>query len=112
MQSFKNEGKALKQLRPYSIDIDFDWDELARDVDRRIANLQMQKYVGNGGGIDKYKNLSTEDPAHYFWPIFEEANRKYVFSRTACSLLYCMGFILFSWVIIQNTVVVIGFITK
>ena len=110
--SYESEGKTLKQLDQYSDDIGYDWGKLASKVNKDITRLQMMKEEGNGGMQHDARNLSVENPIHYFWPIFEEADSKYSFSRFLCTLSYALGFVLFVVVAIQNAWVVIEFVNK
>ena len=111
-QSFIGEGKTIKQLGVYSEDISFDWARLAEEIDKKITALQVAKSVDNGGVADNYEKLSTEDPVHYFSPIFDQANYMYKHSRYACTISFTIGAVLFGWVILENTIVVIQFIFK
>jgi len=106
-QSYKDEGKTLKQLGPYCDETGFNWGVLAGEVDKQIPRLQVGKSEGDGGIADNYPSLSTEDPVHYFWPIFEHANILHPIYRFLCTFLYGIGFILFGLVVIQNTLFVI-----
>lgn len=108
-QSFLDEGKKLKQLKHYSEDISFDWGALAKKIDRDITNLKREKQMGMNTNAEYYSNLSTEDPVHYFWPIHEEAETKYTFHRLSCFSLFIIGFSLFGYVVIENTISVISF---
>jgi len=111
-QSFLDEGKKLKQLHNYSDDISFNWEGLLENVSRKLSKLQSEKQVGMDTNAAYYSNLSIEDPLHYFWPIHESAETKYLIHRIGCFTLFLIGFALFGIVVIQNTIAVIHFVIK
>ena len=111
-QSYLDEGKQLKQLAQYSEDIDFDWSRLSNDVDKKISQIKVGRLTDVKKDNHKLSNMNKEDPVHYFWPIHQEADVKHIIHRTLCFYSFIIGFSLFGLVVFQNSITVIGFITK
>lgn len=108
-------GKKLSQLKPYIDDINFDWDTLAREVDRKF-NLEYANsrtlYEDRNSNLSDKMNSEKEDPKNYFWQIYDKANLCRVISRRFVGIFYSIGFLLFGIVLLQNFVTVIGILTK
>ncbi len=111
-QSYLDEGKQLKQLVQYSEDIDFDWSSLRKDIDRKISQIKVGRPPGIKNDDHNFSNMNKEDPILYFWPIHEEADVKHIIHRAVCFYSFIIGFSLFGLVIFQNSITVIGFLTK
>jgi hypothetical protein len=111
-QSFVDEGKNLKQLKHYSKDISFDWETLSKKINSDITTLKNKNKTGMATNSESYPNLNKEDVVHYFSPIYEAAEIKYIFLRVSSFSLFIIGFGLFGWVVVQNTIFVISFASR
>ena len=100
-QSFLNEGKTKEQLASYAEEISYDLQKLNDTVMNKVRKMQFATM-----------ETSVEDPVHYFWPIFEQANYKYKIYRNACTVFLLIGFLLFLWVALENIFIAIGFMIK
>ncbi|EJG0412268.1 hypothetical protein C4D16_RS17500 [Vibrio parahaemolyticus] len=112
-QSYLNEGKKLKQLEQYCEDISFNWGALANEIESKrlqISNAKRDIYRVVNNQAEHYKDIDVEDPVHYFWPIHEFADVKFVLYRYICLLLFSVGFVLFGVVTTQNLLTVISFL--
>lgn len=98
-RSFKSDGKTKQQLYSYAEDIEF-------NLELFEESLQDKQYEIH----DTNLRVDLSDPAHYFWPIFEKASIQHFNSRRTCTILLYIGFLLFTWVSIENIVTVTRFI--
>ncbi|MGB5918110.1 hypothetical protein [Arcobacter sp.] len=112
-------GKKLLQLKPYIDDIGFNWDKLAHEVDKKIErenrySTSWSKTPMLDRKIDQRDktNSDKEDPKNYFWQIYDESNLYRKKSRYSIGILYTLGFILFTVVLLQNFLTVINILTK
>jgi hypothetical protein len=111
-QSYINEGKKLKQLGPYCDDILFNWGVLAAKVEHEKERIRLNKtHPGTMNGLVKYEaDIDVEDPIHYFWPIHEFGDVKFLVYRRICAAFFIVGFTLFAFVALQNLWAVVSFL--
>ena len=112
-------GKKLSQLKPYIDDINFDWNKLALEVDKKIESenyhsRSWSKIPMLDRKIEQRDKMNSdkEDPKNYFWQIYDKANLCRVISRHFVGIFYSIGFLLFGIVLFENFVTVIGILTK
>lgn len=111
-QSYIAEGKKLKQLETYCEDISFDWRALTEKIENKKERILMSKtnYV-KIKGLAKYEaDIDVEDPVHYFWPIHEFGDVKFLIYRRICAGFFIIGFTLFAFVVFQNLWSVVSFL--
>jgi hypothetical protein len=111
-QSYINEGKKLKQLGPYCDDILFNWGALAAKVEHKKEKIRLNKtHPVTMNGLVKYEaDIDVEDPIHYFWPIHEFGDVKFLVYRRICAAFFIVGFTLFAFVALQNLWAVVSFL--
>ena len=110
---FLTEGKKLLQLKPYIEDVNYDWNKLANDIDKKIDSQNNSSYMSASSislnmSIEKLDKVNEEknNPKNYFWEIYNFTNFVREKSRVTIGILYFIGFCLFSIVLIQNFITI------
>lgn len=103
-RDFSDAKKTINHLFIYAKDISFDFTILN---DRGFMHFDRAQIE-----IDPIEDVTQEDLSYYFSAILNTGNITYKSYRLICSILFHSGAVLFSWVILENTIVVVRFILK
>ena len=116
---FLTEGKKLLQLKVYVDDVNYNWDKLANEIEKKIdrqnnhsltSSISRPKIIENKiENLDKV-NEEKNNPKNYFWEIYNFSSLVRKKSRILIGILYFTGFCLFSIVLIQNFITIFTYI--